>query len=104
MRLLVKAAMFVIRRQWTRWHKLTSKPQETQDRLLLEIIERNRSTRFGRDHRFKSIGSLSDYRKQVAVADYERLRPYVELVNNARARRADRRAHRHVHDDQWQHG
>ncbi len=81
MRLLVKAAMFVTRRQWTRWHKLTSKPQETQDRLLLEIIERNRSTRFGREHRFKSIGSLSDYHNQVAIADYERLRPYVELVN-----------------------
>jgi hypothetical protein len=82
MRLLVKAAMFVTRRQWTRWHKLTSKPQETQDRLLLDIIERNRSTRFGRDHLFRSIRSLSEYRNQVAIADYERLRPYVELVKN----------------------
>ena len=82
MRLLVKAAAFVTRRQWTRWHKLTSKPQETQDRLLLDIIERNRATRFGRDHGFKSVGSLSDYRNQVAIADYERLRPYVELVKN----------------------
>jgi hypothetical protein len=81
MRLLVKAAMFVTRRQWTRWHKLTSKPQETQDRLLLDIIERSRSTRFGREHRFKSIDSLSDYHNQVAITDYERLRPYVELIN-----------------------
>ncbi|HEX7228041.1 MAG TPA: GH3 auxin-responsive promoter family protein, partial [Candidatus Binatia bacterium] len=82
MRLLVKAAAFVTRRQWTRWRKLTSKPQETQDRLLLDIIERNRSTRFGRDHRFQSVRSLSDYRNQVAIADYERFRPYVELVKN----------------------
>ena len=82
MRLLVKAAAFVTRRQWARWHKLTSKPQETQDRLLLDILVRNRSTRFGRDHRFKSIGSLSDYRNQVAIAGYERFRPYVELVKN----------------------
>jgi hypothetical protein len=82
MRLLVKAATFVTRRQWTRWHKLTSKPQETQDRLLLDIIKRNRSTRFGRDHRFKLIASVSDYRNQVAIADYERVRPYVELVQN----------------------
>jgi hypothetical protein len=82
MRLLVKAATFVTRRQWTRWHKLTSKPQETQDRLLVDIIERNRATRFGRDHRFKSIRSPSEYRNQVAIADYERLRPYVELVKN----------------------
>ena len=82
MRLLVKAAAFVTRRQWTRWHKLTSKPQETQDRLLLDLIGRNRSTRFGRDHRFESVRSLSDFRNQVRIADYERFRPYVELVKN----------------------
>ena len=82
MRLLIKAATFVTRRQWKRWHKLTSKPEETQNRLLLDIIERNRSTRFGGDHRFKSIGSLSDYRNQVAIADYERVRPYVEFIHN----------------------
>ena len=82
MRLLVKAAAFVTRRQWTRWHQLTSKPQEIQDELLLEILERNRATRFGRDHHFKSIGSLGDYRYQVAIADYERVRPYVQLVQN----------------------
>ena len=82
MRLLIKAAAFVTRRQWKRWHKLTSKPQETQDRLLLGIVGRNRATRFGRAHNFKSIGSLSDYRNQVAIADYERLRPYIELVKN----------------------
>ena len=82
MRLLIKAAAFVTRRQWKRWHKLTSKPQETQDRLLLGIVGRNRATRFGRAHNFKSIGSLGDYRNQVAIADYERLRPYIELVKN----------------------
>ena len=82
MRLLVKAAAFVTRRQWARWHKLTAKPQETQDRLLLDIIERNRSTRFGRDHRLESVRSLSDFRNQVRIADYERFRPYVELVEH----------------------
>ncbi len=82
MGLLVKAATFVTRRQWARWHDLTTKPQETQDQLLREIIERNRATRFGRDHRFDTIRSLSDYRNQVDIADYERLRPYVELVKN----------------------
>jgi hypothetical protein len=82
MSLLVKAAAFVTHRQWRRWHGLTCKPQETQDRLLLDIIARNRATHFGRDHGFASISSLSDYRRQVPIADYERLRPYVELVKN----------------------
>jgi len=82
MHLLVKAAAFVTRRQWNRWRDLTSKPEEIQNRLLLGIIERNRATRFGRDHGFAAIRSLSDYRRQVAIGDYERLRPYVELVKN----------------------
>ena len=82
MRMLIKAATFVTRRQWTRWHQLTSKPQQIQDELLLDILERNRATRFGRDRYFKSIRSLGDYRHQVAIADYERLRPYVDLVQN----------------------
>ena len=82
MDLLIKAAAFVTRRQWTRWDKLTGKPQEIQDQLLRNIIERNRATRFGRDHGFGTIRSLADYRQHVAIADYERLRPYVELLKN----------------------
>jgi hypothetical protein len=85
MSLLVKAAVFVTRRQWNRWQELTAKPEEVQNRLLLKIIERNRATRFGEDHGFKSIRALRDYRRQVVIGDYERLRPYVERVQNGEA-------------------
>ena len=85
MSLLVKAAVFVTRRQWNRWHDLTAKPEEVQNRLLLKIIERNRATRFGGDHGFASIRSLRDYRRQVAIGDYERFRPYVERVKSGEA-------------------
>ena len=80
--LLLKAAALVTRRHWARWHALTAQPQETQDQLLLDILTRNRSTRFGRDHRFDQIRSLGDYRKQVQIGDYERLRRYVERAKN----------------------
>lgn len=82
MSLLIKAATFVTRLQWKRWHDLTFKPEETQHRVLLDIVRRNRGAGFGRDHGFQSIRSLSDYRNQVPLADYERLRPYIELVKN----------------------
>jgi hypothetical protein len=82
MEIIVKAAAFVSGRQWKRWKELTRKPQDTQDRLLFNIIMRNRSTRFGRDHRFDAIHTLNDYRKQVDVGDYERLRPYMERAKN----------------------
>ena len=85
MGIIVKAAAFVAGRQWTRWEELTNRPQDTQDRLLLHIITRNRSTRFGGDHRFDAIHTLRDYRNQVDIGDYERLRPYMERAKNGEA-------------------
>ena len=85
MGVLFKAAAFLTRRQWTRWESLTAKPEEVQNRLLVDIVRRNRGTRFGRDHRFDTIRSLREYREQVAISDYERLRPYVERAQNGEA-------------------
>ncbi len=85
MGLILKVAAFLTGRRWAAWNTLTRQPQEVQNRLLLQIIERNRSTLFGRDHRFDTIRSLSDYRKHVEIGDYERLRPYVERAKNGEA-------------------
>lgn len=78
MRLLLKAAAFLTRRQWARWRELTTKPQKIQNKLLFGIISRNRATLFGREHGFHTIRSVGAYRERVAIGDYERLRPYVE--------------------------
>jgi hypothetical protein len=82
MGLLIKARSFVAERRWSAWQDLTYRPREIQNRLLIDIIRRNRATLFGRDHRFDTIGSLTDYRRQVQIGDYERLRPYVERAAN----------------------
>jgi hypothetical protein len=78
MAFLLKAAAFLTARQWARWQSLTAKPEEVQNKLLRKMISRNRATSFGRDHHFDAIASLREYRAQVAIGDYERLRPYVE--------------------------
>src|SRR4026207_2409450 len=85
MSLILKAAAFVAGRQWRRWDDLTKNPWKTQERLLLDIIQRNRATCFGRDHHFDAIRNLNDYRKQVEIGDYERLRAYVERAQNGAA-------------------
>ena len=82
MALLLKAAAFLTERQWARWQSLTAKPEEVQNKLLLKMISRNRATSFGRDHHFDAVGSLLEYRAQVAIGDYERLRPYVERAQH----------------------
>jgi hypothetical protein len=86
MGVLLKAAAFLTRRQWTRWESLTAKPAEVQNQRLLDIVGGNRGTCFGRDHHFDTVRSLGEYRRQVAINDYERLRPYVERAQNGEAR------------------
>ena len=86
MSVIVKASAFVTGRLWSRWEKLCADPATVQNRLLLDIIQRNRATAFGKDHGFAAIANLADYRKQVAIGDYERLRPYVERAENGEVR------------------
>lgn len=85
MSLVHKAAAFVAARQWNRWIALIKTPRETQNRLLRDLVYRNRNTRFGRDHGFSSVRSTRDYRGRVAIADYERLRPYVDRAKSGAA-------------------
>ncbi len=85
MSLILKATAFVTARQWRRWVEFTKNPRAVQQERLLEIVARTRDTRFGRDHRFDEIHTLDDYRKHVAIGDYEGLRPYVERAKTGAA-------------------
>lgn len=55
-----------------------SKPEETQRRVFLELIDKAKNTRFGKDHDFTSISSPEEFAKKVPIRDYEELKPYVE--------------------------
>lgn len=66
---------------WTHWRPFVhaaKSPQQTQNRLLLRILEKNRETQFGRDHGFDRIGSYDDFISSVPIQDYESLRPYID--------------------------
>ncbi len=67
--------------RWTHWHpvrKALQNPRATQKRLLLEILGRNRDTRFGREHGFDQVASYDDFAQAVPIQDYESLRPFIE--------------------------
>ena len=55
-------------------------PERVQTELLLNTIRRQAGTAFGTDHGFADIRTVADYRRQVQVAPYERLAPYIERV------------------------
>jgi len=67
---------------WRSFDRLTENPRQAQEDFLLRLIRRNRATAFGRDHVFDKIRSVDDYFHQVPLADYERHRPYVEMIKN----------------------
>jgi hypothetical protein len=53
------------------------KPSKIQQELLIELLKKNRSTTFGKQHGFATIGSLREYSRTVPLQDYESLRPYI---------------------------
>jgi hypothetical protein len=48
-------------------------PIAVQERTLLSLVRRARSTRFGKDHGFESIGSVARYQERVPPRTYEDL-------------------------------
>ncbi len=57
-----------------------SKPLETQEKVFQELIEKAKSTNFGKDHNFGEIKTFSDFAEKVQIRDYEELKPYVDKV------------------------
>ncbi len=47
---------------------------------LERIIERNKSSEFGRRHNFQSIKSLEEYKEQVPLGEYNDFFPYIEKM------------------------
>ena len=84
-----------IRRRLALFEEATHRPREVQEALLHGILARHKDTAFGRDHHFDAIRTLADFRRQVPVAGYEYVEPYIARVRRGEldALLADRRVH-----------
>ncbi|HEY3787761.1 MAG TPA: GH3 auxin-responsive promoter family protein [Urbifossiella sp.] len=82
-----------VRRKLRQFEAACLDPQSVQTALLQQIIRKQTDTGFGRDHHFGSIRTVADYRKNVPVAPYEYVAPYIERVQkgDTRALLADQR-------------
>src|SRR5687768_6887967 len=60
--------------------KWSTEPFQHQEAILSHLIEKGKSTRFGRDHDFGSIKNYNDFKTRVPIRDYEELKPYIEEV------------------------
>jgi len=63
-----------------RFEAATRDPLGTQERKLLEILQRNKDTEYGREYGFAAIRNLADYRARVPVVDYDAIKDRVKRV------------------------
>lgn len=62
------------------FERATRNPMQVQERVLFEKVRGNEDSAFGRDHGFKHIRTIQDFRRTVPVRDYNYYQPYVERV------------------------
>ena len=62
------------------FEKSTKIPLESQQRLLLELLARNKNTVYGKEYDFAHIHSIGDYQRRVPLNNYETLRPYIDRL------------------------
>ena len=74
---LSKLVAFWVKRQTQKW---ANSPHETQEKVFKDLVSQGRGTAFGKDHNFHEIKSYEDYKKQVPVRDYEKLKPYFDRI------------------------
>ncbi|MBI1224414.1 MAG: hypothetical protein GC192_04175 [Bacteroidetes bacterium] len=55
-------------------------PHETQRRVLMDLLEANADTEWGRQHDFARIKSPADYARKVPIQTYLSLQPYIERM------------------------
>lgn len=67
-------------RDLPRFERALHNPQKAQQELLLAQLRREADTAYGRDHHFRDIRTLADFRRQIPIQDYSALEPYIERV------------------------
>jgi hypothetical protein len=55
-------------------------PGETQEKVLEDIVHRNKNTRFGREYLFREIKGAEDFRKCVPLSMYCDVEPYIQRM------------------------
>ncbi len=69
-----------LHRRLARFEAATHRPREVQEALLRGILTHHAATDFARVHRFDTIQTAADFRRQLPVADYDYFEPYIARV------------------------
>jgi hypothetical protein len=95
LKMLAKVARRPVLRHLAAFEQATQDPREVQETLLRRILSHQAETDFGRLHGFGTIQNAADFRRQLPLARYEYLEPYITRVRRGefRALLADQCVH-----------
>ncbi len=57
---------------------------QDQEAILAELVKTAKDTQFGKDHHFSTIKTYDDFKQQVPLRDYEKLKPYIEKIKEGK--------------------
>ncbi|MDO4479312.1 MAG: GH3 auxin-responsive promoter family protein [Lachnospiraceae bacterium] len=60
--------------------EMCADPMGINTHFLMELLEKNKDTAFGREHHFSEIKTIEDYQKMVPVGVYDNFAPYIERM------------------------
>lgn len=63
--------------------QLSNAPQ-TQEKVLINLLQKNKDTLFGRKYRFADLNSIDRYRSRVPIHTYSDYLPYIEETKNTK--------------------
>lgn len=64
------------------FEEITLNPMEMQNKLLLELLNENKDTEYGRKYGFSQIQSIEEYQQRVPVTEYDDYSGYIERMTN----------------------
>jgi hypothetical protein len=66
--------------QVARWDRALRFVRQTQERVLLDVVEHAKATEFGRIHGFAGVRGYADFAERVPVGDYDSFSPYIDRM------------------------
>ena len=60
--------------------KWMERPVDSQGRILIDLVNKGKNTKFGKDHKFNEINNLQQFQNNIPVRNYEALKDYFDQV------------------------
>jgi hypothetical protein len=57
---------------------------EYQNKIMYSLVNNAKNTLFGEDHYFKKITNYEDFKKNIPIRDYEKLKKYISLIKDGK--------------------